>query len=459
MPNNVNMTAHQKEVICKIIYAVETGGQVYGNCRYDDFTEAYANTSNETAITIGAGQWYANEAKRLLQYIKNTDPATFKKLDTAGIASDLEKNWSNYRLSKTSAKAKCIQKIISSNVGKKCQDNLVAVQMDSYMEEAYDLGVREIAGMMICANFRHQGGYGAMKRVIGKTAKPYTLETLYAAVCTDNVPNQVGMYKQRQKFVYENLKKYIVNYKDNTSSSTTTTEETWKATGTKVCNKETTNVYKTAVKDTIIGQIKLNNRVEVNGKVSGPYTKVNVTNGIGIGWVLTSDLQDKEVIADKNTKPSTSDVKADLSTINSVDLGKIKTAQKKINTVYGYGINEDGDWNKKCRIAYIKVIQKSLNDQFDEGLLVDGEIGPKTTAAMKRHTLVPGNKGAYVRALQIGLYAHRISLVGGIDTEFGASTGRGVIAFKKQMNEKYSTHFVETSNKATYNVMKYLVEK
>ena len=79
MPNNVNMTDHQKEVICKIIYAVETGGQVYGNCRYDDFTEAYANTSNETAITIGAGQWYANEAKRLLQLIKDTDPATFKK--------------------------------------------------------------------------------------------------------------------------------------------------------------------------------------------------------------------------------------------------------------------------------------------------------------------------------------------------------------------------------------------
>ena len=52
-----------------------------------------------------------------------------------------------------------------------------------------------------------------------------------------------------------------------------------------------------------------------------------------------------------------------------------------------------------------------------------------------------------------------ISLVGGIDKSFGASTSRGVIAFKKQMNEKYDTSFVETSNKATYNVMKYLVEK
>jgi len=456
MPNNVNMTDHQKEVICKIIYAVETGGQVYGNCRYDDFTEAYANTSNETAITIGAGQWYANEAKKLLQLIKDTDPTTFKKLDTAGIAADLSKNWSNYQLKKTSAKAKCIQTIINSEVGRKCQDKLVADQMDTYMEEAYNLGVREVAGMMMCANFRHQGGYGAMKRVVGKTTKPYTLETLYAAVCTDNVPNQVGMYKQRQKFVYENLKKYIVNYKD---SSSIITEETWKATGTKVCNKETANVYKAANNDTIIGQIKLNNRVEVNGKTSGSYTKVNATNGIGIGWMLTSELQDKEVVVDKNTKPSTDDVKADLSTISAVNLSKIKTAQKTINNIYGYGINEDGDWNKKCRITYIKVIQKSLNTQYDEGLVVDGEIGPKTTAAMKRHIIIPGTKGEYVRALQIGLYAHMISLVGGIDKDFGASTGRGVIAFKKQMNEKYNTSFVETSNKATYNVMKYLIEK
>lgn len=31
------------EILVKIIYAVETGGQVYGNCRYDDFTEAYEN--------------------------------------------------------------------------------------------------------------------------------------------------------------------------------------------------------------------------------------------------------------------------------------------------------------------------------------------------------------------------------------------------------------------------------
>lgn len=90
------------EILVKIIYAVETGGQVYGNCRYDDFTEAYTNSSNETAITIGAGQWFAGEAKTLLQKIKEKDPDTFKKLDSKGeIAADLKSaDWSKYQLKK-----------------------------------------------------------------------------------------------------------------------------------------------------------------------------------------------------------------------------------------------------------------------------------------------------------------------------------------------------------------------
>ena len=50
---SVILTATQKEVIRKIIYAVETGGQVYGNVRYDDFTEAYANMQLPLAVVLG----------------------------------------------------------------------------------------------------------------------------------------------------------------------------------------------------------------------------------------------------------------------------------------------------------------------------------------------------------------------------------------------------------------------
>lgn len=205
----IELTDTQKEIIRKIIYAVETGGQVYGKMAYDNFTEAYANSSNEHAITIGAGAWYATEAKTLLQLIQSTNATTFNKLDTEGISKDLStKDWNVYQISKTSKKAKCIQKIISSDIGKKCQDNLIDEQMKKYINEAANLGVSDIDALMMCSNFRHQGGLGAVKRILQKTKKPYTLDNLYSA-CSTDTGNQVGAYKSRQKMVYNTLKKYV----------------------------------------------------------------------------------------------------------------------------------------------------------------------------------------------------------------------------------------------------------
>ena len=197
------------EVLRKIIYAVETGGQVYGNARYDAFTEAYANTELEHAITIGAGQWFANEAKRLLNLIRETDPAGFAALDTEGIAYDLDNcDWSTYKVSADSAKAKCIQKIISSPAGIQCQDYLIDEQMKQYLEEAKALGVTDLDAQMMCANLRHLGGLSAVKRVLGKTYGGYTMDNIYAALQSDT-GNQVGTFRSRNLMVYNTLKKYI----------------------------------------------------------------------------------------------------------------------------------------------------------------------------------------------------------------------------------------------------------
>lgn len=217
---SVILTATQKEVIRKIIYAVETGGQVYGNVRYDDFTEAYANSSIEHAITIGGGAWYATEAQRLLKLIRTKNPTVFKKLDTAGIGIDLDtKNWATYKVQKGSGKAKCIQKIIGSATGIKCQDLLIDEQMQAYVDEVSALGVTDIQALLMCANFRHQGGLSAVKRILAKTQKPYTLNNVYKA-CQSDTGNQVGAYKLRQKMVYESLKKYITDKGNNTNMIT-----------------------------------------------------------------------------------------------------------------------------------------------------------------------------------------------------------------------------------------------
>ena len=210
------MKKNNIEVLRKILYAVESGGQVYGRQNYAAFIGAGANCSNEKAITIGAGQWYAGEAKKLLQKIQRANPAQFKKLDTQGIGTDLlKKNWSAYAISPSSAKAKCIVTIINSTLGRKCQDELMDEQITEYAASiAKTYGSMPDTAMMECINIIHQGGSSALKRILAKTAKPYTAKSIYAALNTDPADprtNQVGDYTTRQKKVYEYITKYATS--------------------------------------------------------------------------------------------------------------------------------------------------------------------------------------------------------------------------------------------------------
>lgn len=213
-------TQSQMNILIKIIAAVETGGQIYGQARYNDYTPAYANCSNEISCTIGAFQEYGNLAKGLLQEILNTYPSTFRKYDNAGIESDLKRtSWTGYNCyspARGSAKAKAIQAIISSSDGIKVQNSRVQKQMESHIAFAQKQGVSDVDALFMCANFIHQGGQSACTRILKKTQKPYTLDHLYAA-CKTDTGNQVGAYKTRQQKVYGWLKEKISN--KNTSNN------------------------------------------------------------------------------------------------------------------------------------------------------------------------------------------------------------------------------------------------
>lgn len=204
-------TQSQMNILIKIIAAVETGGQIYGQARYDDYTPAYANCSNETSCTIGAFQEYGSLAKGLLHEILNTYPSTFRKYDNAGIESDLHRtSWTGYSPTKGSAKAKAIQAIIGSPDGIKVQNNRIQKQMESHISFAQKQGVSNVDALFMCANFIHQGGQSACIRILKKTQKPYTLDHLYTA-CKTDTGNQVGAYKTRQQKVYGWLKEKISN--------------------------------------------------------------------------------------------------------------------------------------------------------------------------------------------------------------------------------------------------------
>lgn len=203
------MTNNQKAVLRKIIYAVETGGQVYGQQDYSDFTEAYTNSSEEHAITIGAGAWYATEAKTLLERIYNADPEQWEKIDKVRLLEQVQTaNWECFNISRVSQLADTIVALISSDLGIKCQDSLMDEQLTTYAEEAFKQGVTDARAQAMCVNFRHQGGLGTVTRILAKTQKPYALDNLYAA-CQTDTGNQVGAYKSRQKFVYDALKTYF----------------------------------------------------------------------------------------------------------------------------------------------------------------------------------------------------------------------------------------------------------
>ena len=215
-------TQSQMNILIKIIAAVETGGQVYGQARYDDYTPAYANCSNETSCTIGAFQEYGSLAKGLLKEILNTYPSTFRKYDNAGIESDLKRtSWTGYSPARGSAKAKAIQAIISSPDGIKVQNNRIQKQMESHIAFAQRQGVSDVDALFMCANFIHQGGQSACTRIIKKTQNPYTLDHLYAA-CKTDTGNQVGAYKTRQQKVYGWLKEKISNKNTSNNNSNKT---------------------------------------------------------------------------------------------------------------------------------------------------------------------------------------------------------------------------------------------
>ena len=217
-------------VLRKILYAVESGDQVYGKQDYSCFAGVGANCSNEKAITIGAGQWYAGEAKELLYRIQRANPKLFKDMDNAGMEKDLlMKSWDTYAVTAESAKGKCIVDIISTDLGKECQDQYMEDQIQTYIpiiEKAY--GTMEDSAMMECINVLLQGGFDALKRILSKTPEPYTADKIYVTLCrdpADPTPNQVGDYTDRQKAVIN----MIHTYADSTEKEGVAMTKTEKA--------------------------------------------------------------------------------------------------------------------------------------------------------------------------------------------------------------------------------------
>jgi len=210
------LSKENMDVLINIIGAVETGGQIYGKRRYAAYVGPYTNTPNEHTITIGWAGNYGPSAMQLMRMIFDRDPASFRKLDGAGIEGMLSKDWVSLRWNPTSAQKAAIIRIIDSSVGRKCQDDLFASQMESVVAECEKKYTKDIKAVMMYCEIRHLGGANAAKRIFDRCKGNYSLDNIMNALKLDQADtsssNQVGdsIFWSRHVKCKEFIEKYAV---------------------------------------------------------------------------------------------------------------------------------------------------------------------------------------------------------------------------------------------------------
>ena len=141
-----------------IIGGVESGGQQYGNRRYDAYAAPYANSPEEHTITLGWCQFYGYNARELCQRIFDADKSLFRKNDTANIEKRLSQDWVAIKWKPTASEKSTLLKIITTDVGKKVQDEMFKEDMQVFIMDAETFGITDVGAHMMYCEIRHLGG-------------------------------------------------------------------------------------------------------------------------------------------------------------------------------------------------------------------------------------------------------------------------------------------------------------
>ena len=191
------MNQHNLEVLTNIIGAVESGGQVYGNRRYNQYSPPYHSTPKEHTITIGWACCYGHEAQQLLEGIKAADIATFLRLDTADIDEMLRYDWEGIKWKPNSKEKAAIIAIIDSQVGHKVQDEMFISKMQRLIADCEkDYPRADVYAQMMYCEIRHLGGRKPVNRIFDRCNGDFSLENIMVSLVKDQQDisnsNQVG---------------------------------------------------------------------------------------------------------------------------------------------------------------------------------------------------------------------------------------------------------------------------
>ncbi len=227
------MNAENLIVLTNIIGAVESGGQIYGRRNYAAYTGPRAAIPGEKTITLGWAQNYGYEARRLVKKILESDPETFRSLDTCkpSVETMLKVDWVAAHWIPDEATRDVLIALIDSESGHKAQDGLFTELMDTFIADCSELYTDDIRAQMMYCEIRHLGGKNVVKRIFDRCEGDYTLNNIMGSLAKDQIDrtndNQVGdsIYWSRHVKCKEFIEKYAVDETEPEEVATMTPKE------------------------------------------------------------------------------------------------------------------------------------------------------------------------------------------------------------------------------------------
>ena len=213
------MTEKHLTILVNIIGAVESGGQVYGHRDYGAYASPYTNTANEHTITLGWAQNYGNEASKLISLIYENNPRAFINLDTStpAIRSMLGKDWEQMRWAPNASQKRALIAIISSPVGKQCQDKLFMELMTEFIQDCANDYTDNVQAQMMYCEVRHLGGRNAANRIFTRCNGNYSVDNIldclnpkHADLVKYREPVEHQKFWSRHKKCAEFVQKYVI---------------------------------------------------------------------------------------------------------------------------------------------------------------------------------------------------------------------------------------------------------
>lgn len=174
-----------------MLAAVETGGQVYGQARWDDYTAPMTNSDKEFTCTLGAYAFYGDEAEELIRMILKADPEIFRVLDDGRIQGMLGVNWVDVRYWPDDSEIRALRALISTDAGIRCQKKLMCdLRLPKYIARAEEYGVLEDEAQMMWCEIQHLGGLAPTQRVFDRCGGDYSIESILRALACDQTDSR-----------------------------------------------------------------------------------------------------------------------------------------------------------------------------------------------------------------------------------------------------------------------------